>query len=704
MIRIWLALILLAPSQFAQESLRVTSGLENMVDAYLTGIAQRLWEARSAEVAAIGSRAQVLQRQEYIRGKLLEEIGGFPQRTPLHPRITGTLQRSGYRVEKLIFESQPRYYVTANVYVPTVGTPPFPAVLGASGHDEESKADPDYQRVWISLAKRGFLVLAYDPPAQGERSEDVDPKTSRRRRIAEHIMVGAPCMLTGTNFARHEIWDGIRAVDYLVSRKDVDPKRIGVVGHSGGGTQTAYLMALEPRLVAATPTCYITSWERLWGALGPQDAEQTIDGFLKDGLGFGDYLIAFAPRPVRVASAIRDVFPIDGTRATVAEARRIYELLGAGDRIDLAENDDEHRWARPLREALYRWMQKWLNGRDDDGVEAPFDVEPPQTLHCTRTGMVVTSLKCETTQSLNQALAERLYRRRSALQTSGASELRSLIATRIQTAEVGDAVPAWTNHGDVRRDHCRVEKIALETEPGITVPSLVFVPAGDAPRRSAVLYVDSAGKGVGDDVEALVSAGHIVMAADLRGWGESLTAQKPIIYDGTWLTPFRALLLGKNMTGMQVFDLRRALTYLVSRADVDASRVRVLGKGNAGVIALYAAALDPRIRGAACEGAVPSYMAIVRAKHNRNMVELLVPGVLKAFDLADVAALIAPRTLWIVAARDPAGETLAAAQCAREYTPTARAYRASSHAGNFRVIDRPAHQPFAKTYARWLSN
>jgi len=703
MIRILVAFMFLAPVGLAEESLRVTGGLENMVDTYLTGIARKCWEARSAEVESIKDLAQVLQRQEYIRRKILEEIGGFPERTPLHASITSTFERSGYRVEKLIFESQPRYYVTANVYVPTGGTPPFPAVLGASGHDEESKADPDYQRVWISLAKRGFLVLAYDPPAQGERSEDVDPKTSQRRRIAEHIMVGSPCMLTGTNFARHEIWDGIRAVDYLVSRKDVDPKRIGVAGHSGGGTQTAYLMALEPRVVAAAPTCFVTSWERLWVAMGPQDAEQTFVGFLKDGLNFGDYLIAFAPRPVRVESAIRDVFPIDGARATVAEARRIYEVLGAADRVDLFESDDEHSWSKPKREALYRWMQKWLNGREDDGVEAQFDVEPPKNLYCTRTGKIVTSLQCETTQSLNQALAERLYSRRSALGIGSAAELRSLIAARIQTAGVGEAVPAHTDHGEVRRDNCRIEKIALETEPGITVPALVFVPAGNAGRRQAVLYVDSAGKAAGgDDVEALVAAGHIVMAADLRGWGESLTPQKPIIYDGTWLTPFRALLVGRNMTGMQVFDLRRALRYLASRADVDASRVRVLGKRNAGVIALYAAALDPRIRGAACEGAVPSYMAIVRTSHNRNMVELLVPGVLKDFDLPDVAALIAPRPLWIVAARDAAGLPLTAAQCSREYAAAARAYRTA--AGNFRVIDRPANQPFAKTYAQWLSN
>ena len=409
--------------------------------------------------------------------------------------------------------------MTANVYVPQ-GSGPFPAVLGASGHDDESKEEPDYQRVWISLVKRGFLVLAYDPPAQGERSEDVDPKTNQRRRLAEHNLFGAPCMLTGTNFARYEIWDGIRAIDYLVSRHDVDARRIGVAGHSGGGTQAAYLAALDPRLAAATPTCYITSWQRLWLPRGPQDAEQTFPGFLKDGLGFGDFLIAFAPRPMRVLSARRDVFPIQGTRETVAEARRIYTVMGAADHLDLIDYDGEHHWAQPLRQSLYNWMQQWLHDRKDDGAEAKIQVEAPRTLHCTPTGKIATSLRGETTQSLNQALAERLYRSRTALHLHRAAELRPLIMARLAENRISlSAVPAHSTLGNIQREKYRIEKIALRTESGITVPSQLFVPDGDKRPKPAVVWVDSARPLHG--MEELALAGYIVMAPDLRGWAKA---------------------------------------------------------------------------------------------------------------------------------------------------------------------------------------
>ena len=133
-------------------------------------------------------------------------LGEFPEtKTPLNPRITGTLDRGDYRVEKLVFESLPGFYVTANVYVPKTGKPPYPAVLGVAGHSTNGKASSTYQHGWIGMAKRGILVLAYDPPGQGERSEYLDPSTGKSRTgigVPEHIMAGLQCLLTGGNIAR----------------------------------------------------------------------------------------------------------------------------------------------------------------------------------------------------------------------------------------------------------------------------------------------------------------------------------------------------------------------------------------------------------------------------------------------------------------------------------------------------------------------
>ena len=162
-----------------------------------------------------------------------EAIGGFPEKTPLNAKITGGFQRDGYRVENLVFESQPGFYVTANVYVPA-GQGPFPAVVGVAGHSATGKAIATYQMAWIGMVKRGFLVIAFDPAGQGERSEYFEPtfgKSVVGIGVAEHNMAGTQTLLTGMGYARYEIWDGIRSFDDLLTRKDVDPKRIAVSGN-----------------------------------------------------------------------------------------------------------------------------------------------------------------------------------------------------------------------------------------------------------------------------------------------------------------------------------------------------------------------------------------------------------------------------------------------------------------------------------------
>ncbi|MEO7653258.1 MAG: acetylxylan esterase, partial [Bryobacteraceae bacterium] len=639
-ILIWL---MLAGPVLAQES-----GL----DRYLTALAERAWTERRSRVATIKTPEEVRERQAYIRRKVTEALGGFPERTPLKARVTGTLQRDGYRVEKLIFESLPGFFVTANVYVPTNTRPPFPAMLGPAGHSSNGKASATYQHAWISLAKRGILVIAYDPPGQGERSEYFDKDTGRSSvgiGTGEHMMAGVQCLLTGGNIARYELWDGVRAFDYLLERGDVDPKRIGVAGNSGGGTQAAYLAVVEPRLAVASPSCYITSWEKLWVKPGPQDAEQNFPGFLSDGLDFGDFLISFAPRPVKMMTAIRDFFPIDGARSTYAEARRIYDVMGAADKIGYFEYDDTHGWSKPRREATYAWMDKWLAHRTNSAAEPEFDTDLDADLEVTTTGQVATSLGGETVQSLNRAVSERLHAKRTSLGMLP-DEVRRLVAARLG---VRDGLP-------VRIAQESAERVTLTTEPGIDVPALLLKPAIATGRLPAVLYLNPAGKsadaGPGGDVEALVRSGHIVLAPDLRGFGTAPAGRvRTSGYTSSWQTAMRAMLVGKTIAGMQVTDALLCFEYLAQRLDVDASRISVFGKGNGGVVALYVAALQPRIVKVAAEGAVFSYMAIARARVHEGLIDIIVPGVLKDFDLPDLAAAIAPRPVWLIEPRTPSG-------------------------------------------------
>ena len=589
-----------------------------MVDRYLTGIENNLLRERAARVAHISGPAEVAERQRYIRAKVLEEIGGFPEKTPLKARITGTLEREGYRIEKVIYESQPRFFVTANLYLPAAGQAPYPAVIGVVGHSAAGKAYGLYQHVWIALAKRGFVVLAIDPPGQGER---VAYPELRAGGTEEHTMYGLQCLLTGTALARYEMWDGIRAFDYLLTRPEVDPKRIAVAGNSGGGTQSAYLAVVEPRLAAAAPSCYITSWEKLWGGPGPQDAEQVFPNFLRDGLDFPDFLIAFAPKPILMLTAVRDFFPIDGARATYAEARRVFEADGSGDRVGFFEYDDPHGWSKPRREATYRWFAKWLQNRDDDGIEPEFAVEPESNLHCTPGGRV----EGETVHTLNLAMAKRVF---AARKRSGWQALAP--ASRGVPKAMLDA-------------QGKLAAMTIEPEPGIQLAARLMAPE-DKGRKPALLYVNPARA----DLDAYVRSGRIVLAFSPRGMGE--TAPRT-----AYQTAMRALLVGKTMLGMQVADVLCAYDLLASRKDVDPKRIAIAGNGNGGIAALFAAALERRIERVLVENAVLSYMDIVRTPKHTGIVDLVIPGVLRDFDLPDLARAIGPRPVWIAHPRTPEG-------------------------------------------------
>lgn len=303
------------------------------LEKYLGAIVEGHWRARQEELARIRTPEDVRRRADLARAEFLRAIGGLPaERMPLRARVTGMLERPGYRVEKVIYESLPGVCVTANLYVPTTGPGPFPAVLGTAGHAmPEGKASPVYQSAFIALARQGYVVLAYDPPAQGERWELRDPATGEMRSLG-HISPGLQCLLTGDTSARYFMWDGIRGFDYLLTRPEVDPRRVAAAGNSGGGTQSAFLGLCEPRLAAIASSCYWTDWPHLWRAGGPQDSEQVLPGWIRAGLDFADLALGFAPKPIMMLTATKDSFPVAGARVAHAEARRLLPCSGRRSR------------------------------------------------------------------------------------------------------------------------------------------------------------------------------------------------------------------------------------------------------------------------------------------------------------------------------------------------------------------------------------
>jgi dienelactone hydrolase len=330
----------------AEKTTAITRDYWNDLPNYFIAKVNATRAKRKSDLARVRSVEDASERATFVRKKAWDLIGGELEKTALNAKTTGTIDRSAYLIEKVIFESQPKFYVTAHLYIPKSGKQPFPGILAPLGHSSNGKAYTAYQTVFQNLARRGFAVLAWDPPGQGERLQYIDPSTNRSRYgpTGEHDRFGLQALLIGSTTTQFEVWDGIRALDYLLSRPEIDVKRIGCCGHSGGGTQTMFLCALEPRISAA-----IVVEGNSENLAGPNyqppgayaDAEQNLIGGLTIPLDRGDLLCAFTPRPLLVCYTPIDAGTtysptyVEGTMEVFDELSAVYRASGAHDKVAL---------------------------------------------------------------------------------------------------------------------------------------------------------------------------------------------------------------------------------------------------------------------------------------------------------------------------------------------------------------------------------
>ncbi len=623
-----------------------------MLYSFLVAEAGKHFDRRRAAVAELKTPEDVERRQRELRAKFIESLGGFPKRTPLNPRVAGTLRGDGFRAEKVIYESRPNHHVTAALYLPD-GKPPFPGVLVPCGHSANGKAAEAYQRACILLAKNGLAALCYDPIGQGERSQllNADGKPLIAGSTTEHSLVGVGALLVGRQTASYRIWDGIRSLDYLASRPDIDATRLGCTGNSGGGTLTAYLMALDDRIVAAAPSCYITSLERLFATIGPQDAEQNITGQVAFGMEHADYVTMRAPRPTLICVGTQDFFDITGAWTTFREAKLTYGLLGHGERVDLFEYNDKHGFSRPRREAAMRWMRRWLLGKDDAPVETDFPIFTDEELQCTKSGQVLADLKGKSVFEFNAERSQELSRERAKhAAPRNRDELRQTVRRLLA---VPSEIPAaqCRELDTVKRDGYTITKLIFGTERGIVVPALAFsAHESSSPRGSTVVYLHGDGKSAdaapGGSIEKLGRSGFPVLALDLRGMGEtapgkpSSTGRNYFGVDNKEL--FLSLHVARPLLGQRVLDV---LAILKSQPTPAPHGYQIIGVGSAGPIALHVAALDERIKRVELQHSIVSWSAVVESPISVNQLANVIPAALASYDLPDLSGLIAPREL-----------------------------------------------------------
>ncbi|MGB8481456.1 MAG: acetylxylan esterase [Acidobacteriaceae bacterium] len=643
----------------------------------------RARESRRALLARIQSRQQMEARAENVRSQLWQLLGGRPEETPLNPRITGTLERNGYRIEKLIFESMPQIYVTANLYVPTTGQPPFPAILAPIGHTANGKAAMRYQYTYQNLARKGYVVLTWDPFGQGERIQYLQPGTNHTRFRAismEHTQAGRPMILFGDGLAMYLAWDGIRGLDYLLTRSEVDSQRIGCTGQSGGGTMTMFLGALEPRIHAA-----VAIEGNFANVAGPfydppgsiSDAETDIVGSLPLRMDRGDLLAAFAPKPLLVCYTKNDEGETYGPLNTEAvienydELTRIYGILGAKEKVSLFAGDLPHGMDFFSRRAIYGWFNRWF-GKMEAGVEeAEYDAAPDSALNATSTGQVLTSFHGRSVVQLNTDRAKNLlpvsYFKTEADPSNAREKVRTQLAKLLALPSQKIALQAQVLSSNIRKKE-RIEEIQFESEPGVRIVGWFVAPQNGAAKHPCVLYISNgyADEAVGEPspFDDVLRQGRAVCAIALRGTGLSTPRPPrggPVFYQQMNLGERFAwanLVLGNSVIGQRVWDIVRTLDYLSSRPDVDTSQIRMVGQEEAGLAALMATVLDQRVRSILVTRMLVSYMSVVQSTDYSLPLDWFVPGILRHFDVPDLSAAVYPRPVWIVDAVDAPGTTL----------------------------------------------
>jgi hypothetical protein len=488
---------------------------------------QRVWEAIRAEVS-------LLKAQDELRHRLLQMIGGLPAaKTDLHAVITGKIQMDGFVIEKLIFQSLPGVYVSALVYVPNDHTAKHPAVLVPSGHAADGKFH--YQALSQRLVGRGYIVISWDPVGQGERSQFWDTKAGKSRynlMCGEHAVMGNLAYLAGANLARWEIWDGIRAVDYLLTRGDVDGERINITGTSGGGTQAALIATLDRRIKVAVPSCYITSLPmRMSNRIfvdPDSDPEQDLFGMLSNGVDHPGLLLLMYPRPVKVAAAVLDFFPIEGTRKTFREVQEVYRRFGHADRIALVEGYHDHQFSAENQQAALDFLDHFNQMPVRDSLSAVKELEG-EALRCTRAGQVMVDYADarplmdvirEYYEEHKTGNAQRLSQQYYGDKYSGAGGWRVSEYANVP-ARAGEIT--WAARGSSKVDDATIDRYLLRHSGLLEMPLLHIHKSGVGDRK-LLLWFQENGKATAKDwpeVEKYLNQGYDIISFDFRGLGET---------------------------------------------------------------------------------------------------------------------------------------------------------------------------------------
>jgi len=578
------------------------------------------------------------EKRPGLRRELLYMLGldPLPGRSPLQAEVRGVLERPVYRVEKVVFQSLPGLFVTANLYLPAKAPHPLPAVLYVCGHSPHPLgAKWAYQDRAAWFAEQGFACFILDTLEFGE-------VPGLHHGI--HDLNLWDWLSRGYTPAGVEVWNAMRAIDYLESRAEIDPRRIGMTGISGGGATTWFTAAVDERIAAAAPVCstYTLGSQALhWTAAGQCDCIYFHNTFLRDFPVVGALI---APRPLLILSGRKDGdFPPDGYEEVFRRTKTIYDLhAGAGgppDAIRNVDGDAGHSDTPLLRKEAREWMRRWLQG---DGAPVAIEEIPAEPRE---TAEALACLGGIPAASINERVHELLIPTAPAGTWATAGEwqgrrrelidgLREKVFRWFPRERIPFETRVTSNDGGWSARYADFKEVIFDTEPGVPIRARILKPRKISKDTPLLLHVKRPGDSIYPyDLDELLPllGRYTVVILNPRFSEHPVSAFEHAEIERT------ASWVGRTVGSMQVWDILRAVEWLVAEEKVPAASITVHGKGSMGILALHAALLDARIE-----------RIVLRDPPGSHLEGPALLNVLRVTDIPEAAGAFAPRSLVFV--------------------------------------------------------
>ncbi len=628
------------------------------------------------------------ERRTALRKSMFAAMGQFPEKPcELEAREVGVLKRPGYRIEKIVYQTWPDVWVSASAYVPEQSKGKSPAVLVVHGHWPWARRDPVVQARCLGLVKLGFFVLAVDAFGAGERF------TTPGKGTYHGSLYGSTLWPAGQTLLGMQVYDNRRAVDYLLSRPEVDGKKLGITGASGGGNQTTYAGALDERFAAAVPVCSVGRYQAyLKAACCVCEVLPTALRFTEEG----DVLGLTSPRALMVVNATRDAFQFSVGEAekSLARAGAIFKIHGAEEKLKHAVFESPHDYSKAMRETMYGWMTRWLKeeGKGEPIPEPEHEIEKPEDLACFTGDTKPRAFLFPPSFAARQA--RRLLARFQERKPDHIDDWNSTavhMRTRLRKEIFGDfpraPKPQATIGEATTADGIRTTPIALEPEPGLPLlVDLKFVAARGKLPVCILLHGDGKSEALKHPLAAALLENHWeVVAPELRGTGAMRPAADAVGPAVDHNSAEHALWIGRPLLGQWVCDIFCLLDWLALQPGLDRTRLAIAGIGSAGVVAACAAALDERLASLAMIDAPATYVT-EEAYGPVMRMGLLAPGILTVGDVAHLLALAAPRKITIAGPVSPQGKKLDSDAIKKTFEFTSHVYGLHDEKAKMRLM------------------